>query len=138
MSSLRPLSKKVLGNTHSVLIKQRHVTTSTKNSAAALATEATKAKSKRLVFDNRSPSLQDFLAQHQLPLKQVDSTLAIPDQIPYLRAQGQQLGRGKKFYIEVYGCQVRLCNKNKDMTSKCLWLYIDECKRYRNFKFNHD
>ena len=112
MASLRPLSKKVLNDTNSVFIKQRHVATSPKNAAAAVATEAIKSKSKRLVFDNRSPSLQDFLAQHQPALKPVDSKLAIPDQIPYLRAQGQQLGIGRKFYIEVYGCQVRLCNNN--------------------------
>lgn len=95
----RLLSKQFLEKTRAFVVK-RHLTTQT---AADLA----KSKGKRLVFDSRSPSLQDFLAQRQLPTKPIDSALARPDEIPYLQAQGQQLGRGRKFYIEVYGCQVR-------------------------------
>lgn len=115
MASLRPLPKQILAKTRTTLVKQqqRLVNTSTKNNAAAAvatntvtSTTETK-KKKRLVFDNRSPSFQDFLAQHQPPTKQIDSPLAQPDNIPYLSVQGQQLGRGRKFYIEVYGCQVR-------------------------------
>jgi hypothetical protein len=76
--------------------------------AAATLEETSKKKKKRLVFDNRSPSLQDFLSQHQSPAtKAVDPKLVQPDAIPYLHVQGQGLGVGKKFYIEVYGCQVR-------------------------------
>jgi hypothetical protein len=75
--------------------------------AAAATLEETPKKKKRLVFDNRSPSLQDFLSQHQSPAKAVDPKLVQPDIIPYLHVQGQGLGVGKKFYIEVYGCQVR-------------------------------
>ncbi|KAI8883846.1 tRNA-I(6)A37 thiotransferase enzyme MiaB [Backusella circina FSU 941] len=77
--------------------------------AAAAALEEGTKKKKRLVFDNRSPSLQDFLAQHQSPAtKTVDPKLIQPDTIPYLHVQGQGLGVGKKFYIEVYGCQMNV------------------------------
>lgn len=95
----RPISRQFIDKARAILVK-RQVTTNA-------VTEIAKNKSKRLVFDSRSPSLQDFLAQRQLPTKPIDSALAKPDQIPYLQAQGQQLGRGRKFYIEVYGCQVR-------------------------------
>ncbi|KAI7891024.1 uncharacterized protein EV154DRAFT_509760 [Mucor mucedo] len=100
----RPLSKQLLEKARVVLVK-RPLTTN----AAAVVTESAKSKAKRLVFDSRSPSLQDFLAQRQIPnAKPVDSALARPDQVPYLQAQGQQLGRGRKFYIEVYGCQMNV------------------------------
>jgi hypothetical protein len=64
---------------------------------------------KNLVFDNRSPSLQDFLAQANA--SKVDSlshSSAVADNVPYLNVVGPSLGRGRKFYIEVYGCQVRI------------------------------
>ncbi|KAI8372210.1 tRNA-I(6)A37 thiotransferase enzyme MiaB [Blakeslea trispora] len=63
-------------------------------------------KKKRLVFDNRSPSFQDFLAQQ--PTKPVDPSLAQPDQVPYLHTHHQNLGQGRKFFIEVYGCQMNV------------------------------
>lgn len=74
---------------------------------AAVATASTK-KSKRLVFDNRSPSFQDFLSKQQ-PVKtsSIDQALTQPDNIPYLQMDSKTLGRGRKFYIEVYGCQVK-------------------------------
>jgi hypothetical protein len=64
---------------------------------------------RKLVFDNRSPSLQDFLAQANAsqPLEPLSGSAVSPDQIPYLNVIGPSLGRGRKFYIEVYGCQVR-------------------------------
>jgi hypothetical protein len=68
---------------------------------ASAANELAKPK-KRLVFDNRSPSFQDFLAGKQKP---IDRALTKPDDIPYLQTPKQMLGKGKKFYIEVYGCQ---------------------------------
>lgn len=108
MSSLRSFYRRAWQDTKANLTKHRTVTTTTSRSAAAAATEVSKKKTKRLVFDNRSPSLQDFLAQHQPALKPVDSALAVPDQIPYLHARGQQLGSGRKFYIEVYGCQMNV------------------------------
>lgn len=98
----RPLSKQFVEKARVLLLK-RHLTTK-----GVAVSELAKSKGKRLVFDSRSPSLQDFLAQRQIPTKPIDSALARPDEIPYLQAQGQQLGRGRKFYIEVYGCQVRL------------------------------
>jgi hypothetical protein len=70
----------------------------------------TQAQEKRkLVFDNRSPSLQDFLAQANAsqPLEPLSDSAVSSDQIPYLNVIGPSLGRGRKFYIEVYGCQVR-------------------------------
>lgn len=66
---------------------------------------AQKKQKKRLVFDNRSPSFQDFLAQQQSS-KPIDSQLTQPDQVPYLNVDSRLLGKGRKFFIEVYGCQV--------------------------------
>lgn len=109
MTTIRPLSKQVFQKTRALVPKNyRPVSTQTSNStvaAAASSKEAIKIKSKRLVFDSRSPSLQDFLAQRQVPLKPVNNVH--PDNVPYLQAQTQLLGKGKKFYIEVYGCQVQ-------------------------------
>ncbi|GAA5816426.1 hypothetical protein MFLAVUS_009955 [Mucor flavus] len=98
MSTLLPLTKQVFQKTRP-LAAQRLVSTTA---------ETLKSKSKRLVFDSRSPSLQDFLAQRQVPLKPVEGSLARPDQVPYLQTQTQLLGKGKKFYIEVYGCQMNV------------------------------
>lgn len=88
--------------TRQLLQQCRRVQTKSFASAAATTTQVTKQK-KRLVFDNRSPSFQDFLAGKQEP---IDSALTKPDDIPYLQRQKEFLGKGKKFYIEVYGCQV--------------------------------
>lgn len=63
---------------------------------------------KNLVFDNRSPSLQDFLAQaNAAKVDSLSHSPAVADSVPYLNVVGPSLGRGRKFYIEVYGCQVR-------------------------------
>lgn len=72
---------------------------------AAVAVASTEKKAKRLVFDNRSPSFQDFLSKQQ-PVKAIDQALTKPDNIPYLQMDSKTLGQGRKFYIEVYGCQV--------------------------------
>jgi len=72
---------------------------------AAVSTASAK-KAKRLVFDNRSPSFQDFLSKQQPVKTSIDQALTQPDNIPYLQMDSKTLGRGRKFYIEVYGCQV--------------------------------
>lgn len=90
------------------LTKRQHplIKTLTRTSAYATTAAATK---KRLVFDNRSPSFQDFLAQ-QSSNKPIDPKLTQPDNVPYLNVDSHLLGKGRKFFIEVYGCQVKLGN----------------------------
>ncbi|KAG0744390.1 hypothetical protein G6F57_004204 [Rhizopus arrhizus] len=66
-----------------------------------------KTAKKRLIFDNKSPSFHDFLASTQKN-KPIDAALIQPDRIPYLQAHAEHLGKGKKFYIEVYGCQMNV------------------------------
>ncbi|KAL0087973.1 tRNA-I(6)A37 thiotransferase enzyme MiaB [Phycomyces blakesleeanus] len=61
---------------------------------------------KRLVFDSRSPSFEEFLAKG--PKTPIDPALVRPDNIPYLNVNGLDWGRGRKFYIEVYGCQMNV------------------------------
>lgn len=80
---------------------------------------AQKKPKKRLVFDNRSPSFQDFLAQ-QTSNNTIDPKLTQPDNVPYLDIDSQLLGKGKKFFIEVYGCQV---------------LHFDNRGRQKKFKY---
>ncbi|KAJ2957667.1 hypothetical protein NQZ79_g6640 [Umbelopsis isabellina] len=64
---------------------------------------------KNLVFDNRSPSLQDFLAQaNAAKVDSLSHSPAVADSVPYLNVVGPSLGRGRKFYIEVYGCQMNV------------------------------
>ncbi|KAH8548275.1 tRNA-I(6)A37 thiotransferase enzyme MiaB [Umbelopsis sp. PMI_123] len=65
---------------------------------------------RKLIFDNRSPSLQDFLAQANAaqPLEPLSGAAVSPDQVPYLNVIGPSLDRGRKFYIEVYGCQMNV------------------------------
>ncbi|KAG2177005.1 hypothetical protein INT43_007659 [Umbelopsis isabellina] len=64
---------------------------------------------KNLVFDNRSPSLQDFLAQaNAAKVDSLSQSPAVADSVPYLNVVGPSLGRGRKFYIEVYGCQMNV------------------------------
>ncbi|KAI8071599.1 tRNA-I(6)A37 thiotransferase enzyme MiaB [Gongronella butleri] len=74
-----------------------------------LATEAAKAGKRRLVFDNRSPSFQEFLQQQQQP-PAVNLNQARPDQIPYLTPPlaSHTWGQGAKYFIEVYGCQMNV------------------------------
>jgi hypothetical protein len=97
MSNIGLVTRQCVQQCRRVNIKSRRTFAS-----AAVATEVTKPK-KRLVFDNRSPSFQDFLAGKQEP---IDNALTKPDDIPYLQMNKALLGKGKKFYIEVYGCQV--------------------------------
>ncbi|CAO3588725.1 unnamed protein product [Absidia cylindrospora] len=66
---------------------------------------------RRLVFDNRTPSFQDFLMQQQLGstgAATVDPSQTHPDQVPYLSTNTQLLGQGAKYFIEVYGCQMNV------------------------------
>ncbi|GAN04701.1 radical sam proteins [Mucor ambiguus] len=76
--------------------------------AHAAASTASAKKAKRLVFDNRSPSFQDFLSKQQPVNASIDQALTQPDNIPYLQMDSKTLGRGRKFYIEVYGCQMNV------------------------------
>ncbi|ORX51300.1 tRNA-I(6)A37 thiotransferase enzyme MiaB [Hesseltinella vesiculosa] len=72
--------------------------------------EATDKKVKRrLVFDNRSPSFEDFLLKQQG--QAVDLTKANPDKLPYLPTPAlgsNSWGQGAKYFIEVYGCQMNV------------------------------
>ncbi|KAI8328204.1 tRNA-I(6)A37 thiotransferase enzyme MiaB [Chlamydoabsidia padenii] len=63
---------------------------------------------RRLVFDNRTPSFQDFLNQQQKLSATVDITTIKPDQVPYLPTAQSSLGQGAKYFIEVYGCQMNV------------------------------
>ncbi|KAI8377496.1 tRNA-I(6)A37 thiotransferase enzyme MiaB [Radiomyces spectabilis] len=74
--------------------------------AAAVPSVAAK-KRRQLVFDNRTPSLKDFLAQ-QYQSKEINRDLVRPDNIPYLTTHGPNWGAGRKFHIEVYGCQMNV------------------------------
>ncbi|KAG1176293.1 hypothetical protein G6F70_001900 [Rhizopus microsporus] len=76
-------------------------------SASISETTAKATRKKRLIIDNRSPSLSDFLAQ-TAPKKKLDAALIKPDSVPYLQTQSENLGKGRKFYIEVYGCQMNV------------------------------
>ncbi|KAI8638444.1 tRNA-I(6)A37 thiotransferase enzyme MiaB [Parasitella parasitica] len=77
--------------------------------ANAAVSTATGKKAKRLVFDNRSPSFQDFLMKQQsVKTTTIDKALTKPDNVPYLQIDSKTLGRGRKFYIEVYGCQMNV------------------------------
>ncbi|KAI7905665.1 tRNA-I(6)A37 thiotransferase enzyme MiaB [Cokeromyces recurvatus] len=76
--------------------------------ATSTAIEQKTAKRRRLVFDNRSPSFQDFLLTQKQSSKPLDPKLTQPDQVPYLHTDSKLLGKGKKFFIEVYGCQMNV------------------------------
>ncbi|KAJ1679211.1 hypothetical protein EV182_002507 [Spiromyces aspiralis] len=81
--------------------------------------ESSKSKSKEgrqqsvgqrmLVFDNKSgPSLQHFLAQ-SIPSPRSGKDLGEggkPDRVPYL--EDQDWGQGRKYFVEVYGCQMNV------------------------------
>ncbi|KAJ1730143.1 hypothetical protein LPJ61_003174, partial [Coemansia biformis] len=77
--------------------------------ATASKAEATigKARKRRhLVFDNRNgPSLQHFLAQ---PLNGAlpAAGSAEPEELPYLPVS--DWGQGRRYYVEVYGCQMNV------------------------------
>lgn len=85
-----------------------------------------KTAKKRLIFDNKSPSFHDFLASTQKN-KPIDAALIQPDRIPYLQAHAEHLGKGKKFYIEVYGCQVKCVPFYTFCHSPPLF-FTDECE----------
>ncbi|KAI8096362.1 tRNA-I(6)A37 thiotransferase enzyme MiaB [Halteromyces radiatus] len=59
---------------------------------------------RRLVFDNRSPSFQYFLAQQSATVNTAD---VHPDQVPYI-STNSTWGEGAKYFIEVYGCQMNV------------------------------
>ncbi|KAG0228879.1 CDK5 regulatory subunit associated protein 1 [Actinomortierella wolfii] len=69
---------------------------------------------KHLIFNNRGPSLQDFLNSASNPLKNkkaADPTKAngiSADEVPYLQVSGPKLGAGAKYFVEVYGCQMNV------------------------------
>ncbi|KAG1613006.1 hypothetical protein G6F46_008054 [Rhizopus delemar] len=67
-----------------------------------------KTTKKRLIFDNKSPSFSDFLASTHKKNIPIDPALAQPDRIPYLQAHTENLGKGKKFYILVFGCPMNV------------------------------
>ncbi|KAJ1962376.1 hypothetical protein IWQ62_003550 [Dispira parvispora] len=73
---------------------------------------------RKLVFDNRGPSFQDFiqsanalrLGQLQ-PAKEGTPNEDVGVVAPYLRVATQnlaELGQGRKFFVEVYGCQMNV------------------------------
>ncbi|KAI8055836.1 hypothetical protein BDF22DRAFT_741130 [Syncephalis plumigaleata] len=71
-------------------------------------TPTTNQRETPLVFDNRGPSLHDFIRNSQLN-SQTHSELAgtaMPETVPYLEPPSQIIGAGAKYYIEVYGCQM--------------------------------
>lgn len=85
---------------------------------------------RKLVFDNRSPSLQEFLAQaNQTQLDPLLTSSVTPENVPYLNVIGPSLGRGRKFYIEVYGCQVRLYHRYAHFgMNGSTNIFADECE----------
>ncbi|KAJ2452977.1 hypothetical protein EV183_002562 [Coemansia sp. RSA 2336] len=63
-------------------------------------------KRRHLVFNNRTgPSLHHFLAQ-PLGKGAADASAATPEEIPYM--QVTDWGQGRKYYVEVYGCQMNV------------------------------
>ncbi|KAJ1925040.1 hypothetical protein IWQ60_004821 [Tieghemiomyces parasiticus] len=72
---------------------------------------------RKLVFDNRGPNFQDFLraatqtdphnpgTDSALPTK---SDAEAPYLMPTLPADPRQLGQGRRFFVEVYGCQMNV------------------------------
>ncbi|KAF9157177.1 CDK5 regulatory subunit associated protein 1 [Actinomortierella ambigua] len=83
--------------------------------ASATATTASKSSAKKhLIFNNRGPSLQDFLNSTASPLKSkklADPTKAngiSAEEVPYLHVRGPKLGAGAKYFVEVYGCQMNV------------------------------
>ncbi|ORX67089.1 hypothetical protein DL89DRAFT_269528 [Linderina pennispora] len=88
------------------LARRGYAASAAASSASAKTTATSKAKRKHLVFNNRTgPSLQHFLAQ-SLPDQQADLSKATPEDLPYLPVQ--DWGEGRKYYVEVYGCQMNV------------------------------
>ncbi|KAL1923003.1 uncharacterized protein VTP21DRAFT_9379 [Calcarisporiella thermophila] len=63
---------------------------------------------RHLVFDNRSPSFEDFLRNATGSIKPSTTGEHTPNSVPYLGMPTAKLGEGSKFYIEVYGCQMNV------------------------------
>ncbi|KAJ2080221.1 hypothetical protein H4R24_003231 [Coemansia sp. RSA 988] len=77
--------------------------------AAQFGENSNKGKQRRrhLVFDNRTgPSLQHFLTQPLEAIQGSGSSTAEPDQVPYMSVT--DWGQGRKYYVEVYGCQMNV------------------------------
>ncbi|KAJ1666173.1 hypothetical protein IW140_001799 [Coemansia sp. RSA 1813] len=69
-------------------------------------TQSTHSRTRHLVFNNRTgPSLQHFLAQ-PLPGAKIDASMAAPEELPYMTVS--DWGQGRKYYVEVYGCQMNV------------------------------
>ncbi|KAJ2376873.1 hypothetical protein IW150_001721 [Coemansia sp. RSA 2607] len=99
------------GLSYTRLIRRALATTS----AAASTADPTSATSdnrkgsrrKHLVFNNRTgPSLQHFLAQ-PLGTQSTEASNAEPEVVPYM-ATVSDWGEGRKYYVEVYGCQMNV------------------------------
>ncbi|KAJ1858397.1 hypothetical protein LPJ57_007042, partial [Coemansia sp. RSA 486] len=70
-----------------------------------------KTKRRHLVFNNRTgPSLQHFLAQplsdSTAHLESAAASSAEPERVPYMSVS--DWGEGRKYYVEVYGCQMNV------------------------------
>ncbi|KAF9920576.1 CDK5 regulatory subunit associated protein 1 [Linnemannia zychae] len=82
-------------------------TPSTPSKTASTVAAASKKTKKHLIFGNRGPSLQDFLASSAAkPV--LDPATITPENVPYLSMKGRQLGQGSKYFVEVYGCQMNV------------------------------
>ncbi|KAJ1990904.1 hypothetical protein GGI25_003365 [Coemansia spiralis] len=63
-------------------------------------------RARHLVFNNRTgPSLQHFLAQ-PFPGSKADTNKEMPEELPYMSVS--DWGQGRKYYVEVYGCQMNV------------------------------
>ncbi|KAJ2553257.1 hypothetical protein EV175_003006 [Coemansia sp. RSA 1933] len=75
--------------------------------ADSSAQKRTGRQARHLVFNNRTgPSLQHFLAQQGAGAKKMDAAMAVPEELPYLSVS--DWGQGRKYYVEVYGCQMNV------------------------------
>ncbi|ORX92501.1 tRNA-I(6)A37 thiotransferase enzyme MiaB [Basidiobolus meristosporus CBS 931.73] len=63
-------------------------------------------KKKILVFDNKSPNLQDFIRASSNQLSGATVNIPQPEAVPYLPQVNY--GAGSKYFIEVYGCQMNV------------------------------
>ncbi|KAI9598802.1 hypothetical protein BDF19DRAFT_419800 [Syncephalis fuscata] len=85
------------------------VATNTTATTATATTNTTSDRAKPLIFDNRGPSLQDFILNAQLKSNEateLETAAVSPEAIPYLEPPSQAIGAGSKYYIEIYGCQM--------------------------------
>ncbi|KAJ2726233.1 hypothetical protein GGI07_000710 [Coemansia sp. Benny D115] len=90
---------------HAKESRDRHDQTGTQDSRTQTETRK-KGSRKHLVFNNRSgPSLQHFLAQaadgHSAEAQEVE-----PEKVPYMPIS--DWGQNRKYYVEVYGCQMNV------------------------------